>query len=405
MGIGFNILGGIALIYALDLGFNLRTLAYFFVQIEGSLASVERVLEFTVDLKQEPAWKMDEDATLKQKHWPGQDSSLVFEKVCLRYLPHMPRALDNFSVSLRAQEKVGLVGRTGSGKSTIMGAIFRLVELESGRIFLGGQDIARVGLSLLRNAITIVPQDPILFAGELKKNIDPLGNATDEQIWNVLQRCSLTNLVEGLDGGITAAVSEGGSNFSVGERQVLCLARALLRDAKVLCLDEATANVDPANDKKIQSVLECDVKHCTVLMIAHRLHTVLKSDRILVLDRGQLVQCDTPEQLLSEPGIFRDLAAQAGIGLGSLQSSDGMAIAVEKTLTEPARTPAFVTEEKRNMLPFECFSTTSKIDVSKMKEGFASIMSSPADQKTKNSPLKCSDGGRQTMSTCFPSIF
>jgi ABC-type multidrug transport system fused ATPase/permease subunit len=220
-------------------------------------------------------------------------------------------------------EKVGIVGRTGSGKSTIMGAIFRLLELESGHILLGGVDVSTVGVGLLRRLVTIVPQDPILFSGELRKNLDPLNARTDDKIWSALTRCSLDSFVGGLDGGLAAHIAEGGSNFSVGERQVLCLARALLREAPVLCLDEATANVDPTNDKRIQEILVTEVKGCLVLTIAHRLHTVLHSNRILVLDHGRLAQNDSPKALLATPGLFRDLANQAGITSASVPMAFG----------------------------------------------------------------------------------
>ncbi|CAE8624104.1 unnamed protein product [Polarella glacialis] len=256
---------------------------------------------------------MPADAALVQAKWPQDECSLVFEDVCVRYLPHLPRALDGFSVSLKDREKDGLVGRTGSGKSTVMGTLFRLMELESGRILFGGVDIAGVGIGHLRRQITIVPQDPILFSGELRKNLDPLGVRTDAEVWAALKGCSLCVLVESLEGGLSAKVAEGGINFSVGERSVLCLARALLRESRVLCLDEATANVDPTNDKRIQEVLSQGLQDCFVLTIAHRLHTVLTCDRILVLERGYLAQSGPPASLLAQPGIFKELANQAGI--------------------------------------------------------------------------------------------
>eukprot|EP00930_Biecheleria_cincta_P033436 TRINITY_DN23167_c0_g1_i3.p1 TRINITY_DN23167_c0_g1~~TRINITY_DN23167_c0_g1_i3.p1 ORF type:complete len:1287 (+),score=197.43 TRINITY_DN23167_c0_g1_i3:74-3934(+) len=315
LSLGLPALSSIALIYALDMGFHLRTLTFFLVQLEGSFASVERLQEFTEDLPQEAPTEMNKDQELIKSGWPGIGCELVFQDVCLRYLPHMPRALDNLSVSLHGREKVGLVGRTGSGKSTIMGALFRLVELESGQILLGGVDIAKVGLALLRKQITIVPQDPILFSGQLRKNIDPTGACDDAAICGVLRRCGLEEFAQSLQKGLDIAVEEGGTNFSVGERQMLCLARALLRDAAVLCLDEATANVDPVSDQKIQRVLEHELHDCLVLTIAHRLHTVLHSNRILVLERGRLAQIGSPRELLAQPGIFQQLADQAGVSL------------------------------------------------------------------------------------------
>lgn len=215
-----------------------------------------------------------------------------------------------------------------------MGALFRLFKLEGGRILLGGVDIASCGLAFVRQKITIVPQDPVLFSGDLRKNLDPLTTQTDKQLWDALRRCSLDDLVQGLQDGLASPVSEGGRNFSVGERQVLCLARALLRGTRVLCLDEATANVDPTNDRRIQHVLTEEIRDCLVLTIAHRLHTVLASDRIMVLDRGQLAQLDSPQNLLQKEGIFRDLALQAGIE----GADDGKVDAAKSVESTPAKT-------------------------------------------------------------------
>jgi ATP-binding cassette subfamily C (CFTR/MRP) protein 10 len=309
-----DVVGSVALIYALQLGFSLKTTCYFMVQAEGVLASSERIAELTNEPEQEPVRVLPEDEHLQASGWPGQtETVLAFEDVCLRYQPHLPRALDGITAQLLAGEKIGIVGRTGSGKSTIMGTIFRLFEIEKGRILLGGQDISRIGLRALRRQITIVPQDPILFSGCLRQNLDPLGVRTDDELRSVLSRCYLDELMQGLNGGLSAAVAEGGSNFSLGERQVLCLARALLRQAKVLCLDEATANIDPTNDKRIQDVLSNDFGDCLMLTIAHRLHTVIRYNRIMVLDAGRLAQLDTPANLLAELGIFQGLANQAGI--------------------------------------------------------------------------------------------
>jgi len=325
---GSSMFAAVALIYTLQLGFALKTVSFFLVQVEGVLASVERVAEFTDRLEQEPSWQTPGDQQLTNGGWPGPEPLLAFENVCVRYLPGLPLALDGVTVALRAKEKVGIVGRTGSGKSTIMGSIFRLFDLEEGRILLGNVDISSIGVGLLRRQITIVPQDPMLFAAPLRKNLDPTSVRSDEDVWSALRRCSLEEMVKTLGGGLAADVSEGGSNFSLGERQVLCLARALLRDARVLCLDEATANVDPTNDRRIQEVLVRELKECLVLTIAHRLHTVLHSDRIMVLDRGHLAQIGSPKDLLAESGIFKELAAQAGITSEEVQGQECNIMAV-----------------------------------------------------------------------------
>jgi len=276
-------------------------------------------MDFLETAEQEPPRQLLEDQRMEAQGWPSRGATLVFEDVCMRYLKHMPLALDGLSATFAPREKVGIVGRTGSGKSSIMGALFRLFGLERGRILLGGVDIATCGLGLLRQRITIVPQDPILFSGELRKNLDPLGTKSDDEVWAALTRCSLAELARS-GGGLASTVAEGGRNFSVGERQTLCLARALLRGSPVLCLDEATANVDPASDQRIQRVLTIEVRDCLVLTIAHRLHTVLRSDRIMVLDKGRLAQLDSPKVLLEVPGIFQDLARQAGVEAAHLEA-------------------------------------------------------------------------------------
>jgi ABC-type multidrug transport system fused ATPase/permease subunit len=306
-------LAAVSIIQALLLSQALKTVSNMMVQVEGCLGSVERVVELANTPEQEPPWRLPGDADRELRGWPGKDSGLAFEKVSVRYSQSAPRALDCFSAAFEAREKIGIVGRTGSGKSTLVGVIFRLFDLEDGRVLLDGVDISEVGLAQLRGKITIVPQDPILFSGTLRKNLDPLGVRSDEAISQVLRQCSIMDLVSGMSGGLEATVSAGGSNFSLGERQVLCLARALLRRTRVLCLDEATANVDPVNDQRIQHILQEEMQDILVLTIAHRLHTVMHSDRILVLDAGRLSQLDAPGALLEQPGIFKSLAEQAGI--------------------------------------------------------------------------------------------
>jgi len=318
---GSSIFSGTSMIYALQLQISLQSLCLFLVQVEGSFASIERILEFTERLPQEPPRRMPSDSFLMKSAWPGNDFTLELKDVSVRYEAKLPLALDKFSAKIIAQEKVGIVGRTGCGKSTLFGAIFRLFELEAGSITLGDKDISTLGVATLRQQLTMVPQDPVLFSGDLRRNLDPLASHSDEVLWSVLKRCSMSELISGIEGGLSAAVSVGGSNFSVGERQVLCLARALLRSTPVLCLDEATANVDPTNDQRIQDILSFEVKDLMVLTIAHRLHTVIKSDRIMVLDDGKLAQFDRPEILLQTDGIFKDLASQAGIH--STESENG----------------------------------------------------------------------------------
>jgi ABC-type multidrug transport system fused ATPase/permease subunit len=304
--------GTVAIIQTLMLGENFQWMSYFLVQVEGMFTSVERARQFTSLLEQEPPRFQPADKSLALD-WPPVQSSLEFRSVSIRYFPHMPRALDSLTIHILPLENIGIVGRTGSGKSTIMGAVFRLFPLESGQIIFGGVDVSSLGLAFLRTRITIVPQDPVLFSGDLRRNLDPLSKHSDSTLLDTLKQCGLEEIVNKLEGGIHAAVAEGGTNFSVGEKQVLCLARALLRKARILCLDEATANVDPTNDARIQKVLSSDLENCISMIIAHRLHTVMNCDRILVLDAGKLAQFDKPQVLLSQPGIFQNLADKAGL--------------------------------------------------------------------------------------------
>lgn len=305
-------IGSIAIIYALQLAQFLRWSAFFLVQVESSLASVERISEYSA-LPQEAPRQQPADAGALKLGWPGEAPEVEFQNLQVRYRPHLPLVLRDFSAKLRPMEKVGVVGRTGSGKSTLLSCLFRLVEPEAGRILIGGQDIGLLGLGLLRRRVTTVPQDPLLFSGTLRHNLDPADERTDDAILDGLKRCGMAEFVDRLDGGLAAKVAEQGSNFSVGERQVLCLARALLRDTRVLCLDEATANVDPENDARIQRTIRVEFASCTVLTIAHRLHTVVDADRIMVLEAGQLKQFDAPQRLLQIEGPFQAMAIEAGV--------------------------------------------------------------------------------------------
>ena len=211
-------------------------------------------------------------------------------------------------------QKVGIVGRTGAGKSTLTVALFRLVESAMGTISIDGEDIAKIGLHDLRNKLTIIPQDPVLFSGSLRMNLDPFSSFSDSDIWSALDKSHLGTFVKGTEGGLEHPVSEGGDNLSVGQRQLVCLARALLRKTKVLVLDEATAAVDLETDDLIQATIRKEFADSTVLTIAHRLNTILDYDRIMVLDKGRLVEWDTPEQLLANPeSIFHGMAEDAGL--------------------------------------------------------------------------------------------
>lgn len=226
----------------------------------------------------------------------------------LRYDPKGAPVLKNLRLDIQAGWKVGIVGRTGAGKSSLISALFRLSPIE-GEILIDGIDTATISLDHLRRNVSIIPQDPVLFSDSVRNNLDPFGLYSDDALWSALEDVELKASINGLE----FMVTEGGANFSVGQRQLICLARAILRNNRVLVLDEATANVDPQTDALIQRTIRDKFKHCTVLTVAHRLHTVMDSDRILVMEAGTSREFDYPHVLLQiENGILRDMVDATG---------------------------------------------------------------------------------------------
>lgn len=204
------------------------------------------------------------------------------------------------------------MGRTGAGKSSLIQSLFRLAENE-GQILIDDVDVGSIGLHDLRKKISIIPQEAVLFSGSLRFNLDPFDERTDNELWNSLEQVELKAVVSALSGGLDSKVLDGGSNFSVGQRQLLCLARAILRNNKILILDEATANVDSETDRLIQQTIRRNFADCTVITIAHRLHTVMDSDKVLVVDAGEIVEFDHPFELIKKSGgFFKHLIDQTG---------------------------------------------------------------------------------------------
>eukprot|EP00914_Ancora_sagittata_P027230 GHVO01053318.1.p1 GENE.GHVO01053318.1~~GHVO01053318.1.p1 ORF type:complete len:230 (+),score=33.05 GHVO01053318.1:28-690(+) len=211
-------------------------------------------------------------------------------------------------------EKVGIVGRTGAGKSSVFLGLLRLVEPDGGRISLDGVDVTTVGLEELRRKFAIIPQDPVLFSGSLRFNLDPFGEHTDQEVWKALERAHLRYFIEsGLPGGLDGIVEENGRNFSMGQRQLICLGRALLRNARILLLDEATSAVDPMTDQLIQNTIRVEFKNSTIVTIAHRIDTIIDYDRIVVLQNGLVAENGKPEALYNVGGLFRSLCEESGI--------------------------------------------------------------------------------------------
>ncbi|CAK4133591.1 unnamed protein product [Aphanomyces euteiches] len=303
-GEAFAGLAGVALSYAFDvtqsLNWTVRTLS----TIQTQMVSVERINTYTTmdieaDVKAEPLKQLE----LENAKWPAA-GALTFAGVDLRYRPGLPLVLKNLSFTIQPREKIGIVGRTGAGKSSLVVALMRLVELDAGQITMDGVDISTIGLHDLRDKISIIPQDPVLFSGTIRSNLDPFDRYDDDALWTAIKRANLHNAVASLD----AKVDERGQNFSVGERQLICIARALLKKSKVILMDEATASIDPNTDRLIQESIRESFKDCTCLTIAHRINTILDSDRILVMDKGSAAEFDSPKELLKNPkGIFTNL--------------------------------------------------------------------------------------------------
>ncbi|XP_071509693.1 ATP-binding cassette sub-family C member 5-like [Diadema antillarum] len=258
--------------------------------------SVERITDYINTLEREEA---DHSCHIIPENWPKQ-GGIIFSSIHMRYRPYLPLVLKDLSFQIHAGEKVGIVGRTGSGKSSIAAALFRLVKAETGRISIDGLDIAGISLRDLRSRISIIPQDPVLFIGTVRYNLDPYNKFSDDDIWDALEKTSMKEKVANAEMQLEGPVMEKGSNFSAGERQLLCLARTLLRGSKIIFLDEATATIDNETDSLIQATIRGEFADRTVLTIAHRLHTVLDSDRIMVLDSGHIVEMDTPDRLLAD---------------------------------------------------------------------------------------------------------
>lgn len=294
---------GLSLSYALSITSLLSGLIFSFTNTEMQLVSVERTEEYSTDLPTEP----QQQNTQLPPAWPEQ-GWLEFRAAVLAYRDGLPNALDGVSLVVRPGEKVGIVGRTGSGKSTLFLALFRMVELNQGQILLDGLDISTVGLAQLRSRLAIIPQDPFLFSGTIRENLDPCGQHPDHKLLDVLDQCHLSSVIDRM-GGLDAEVGERGKRFSVGQRQLLCLARALLTHAKLLCIDEATASVDQKTDRLLQQTIREKFQDKTVLTIAHRINTIMDCDRVLVMHAGKVVEFDTPAALCqNDRSVFHSLA-------------------------------------------------------------------------------------------------
>ncbi|PIK47382.1 putative multidrug resistance-associated protein 4 isoform X3 [Apostichopus japonicus] len=324
---------GLSLTYALSLMGSFQWGVRQSAEVENLMTSTERVLEYT---------KLEPEAAIESEKKPDPDwpkeGAVEFDDVSLKYAENAPIVLKGITMKILPREKgkikinsefysptppppwqdglqdrcIGIVGRTGAGKSSLTVALMRLVE-PMGTITVDGVDLSTLGLHDVRNKISFIPQDPTLFSGTLRKNLDPFSEHDDDSLWNAIKEVQLQSVVEDYSEKLEMKVSEGGSNFSVGQRQLLCLARAVLRKNRVLLVDEATANVDIRTDKLIQATIKNKFSDCTVLTIAHRLNTIMDSDKVLVLDEGRIVEFDEPYTLLQdESGMLSSMVAETG---------------------------------------------------------------------------------------------
>ncbi|KAK3841611.1 MAG: hypothetical protein J3R72DRAFT_475529 [Linnemannia gamsii] len=335
-------LAGLTLSFALTITEEVTSLVRNFCDLQNQLVGLERIIEYT-DLQTEAP---DVTDVLLPANWPSK-GRVSFKNYSARYREGLDLVIKNVTVDISPGEKVGIVGRTGAGKSSLTLALFRLIEASNsywakesdssrdvdanaaliellnpgsssidesgGCIEIDGVDISTVGLESLRKHLAIIPQDPTLFAGSVRENLDPFQELEDSDLWEALGRAHLKDVISALPGGLTFEVSTNGDNFSVGQRSLICLARALLRKTKILVLDEATAAVDIETDELIQKTIRQEFKDRTILTIAHRIKTVMDSDKILVLEKGRVEEFERPTVLLQREGsLFYQLAEQAG---------------------------------------------------------------------------------------------
>ncbi|XP_041841880.1 ATP-binding cassette sub-family C member 12-like [Melanotaenia boesemani] len=302
-------LKGLAMSYTIQLRGMLQFVVRQSTEVEARFNSVERLLEYITDCKSEAPRRIKEAQI--PEDWP-KNGAITFQDYKMRYRENTPIVLNGLDFLIQAGEKLGIVGRTGSGKSSLGVALFRIVEPAGGTILIDGVDIMSIGLQDLRSKLSIIPQDPVLFIGTVRYNLDPFDNYTDEEIWTALEKTYMKDCISRLEGKLQAPVLENGENFSVGERQLICMARALLRNSKIILLDEATASIDAETDTLIQSTIKEAFSDCTMLTIAHRISTVMHTDRILVMDKGEAVELDPPEVLKERPdSLFSSLLTAA----------------------------------------------------------------------------------------------
>lgn len=297
---------GLSLSYALTLSGTQVFMTRWFCNLSNYIVSVERIKQF-MNIESEPPAIVEENRP--PSAWPS-NGRIQLQNLMIKYRPNAPLVLKGISCTIKEGNRVGVVGRTGSGKTTLISALFRLVEPESGRILIDGLDICSMGLKDLRMKLSIIPQEPTLFRGSIRSNLDPLGLYSDDEIWRALEKCQLKATVSTLPNLLDSVVSDEGENWSMGQRQLFCLGRVLLKRNRILVLDEATASIDSATDAILQKIIREEFSKCTVITVAHRVPTVIDSDMIMVLSYGKMVEYDEPSKLMQTNSSFSKLVAE-----------------------------------------------------------------------------------------------
>ncbi|KAM9537342.1 ATP-binding cassette sub-family C member 3 [Guaruba guarouba] len=300
---------GLSVSYALQVTLALNWMVRMTSELETNIVAVERIKEYS-ETETEAPWVIEGKSP--PEDWPSK-GELEFVNYSVRYRKGLDLVLKGLNLQVHGGEKIGIVGRTGAGKSSMTLCLFRILEAAKGEIKIDGVKIAEIGLHDLRSRLTIIPQDPVLFSGTLRMNLDPFNKYSDEEIWKALELSHLKRFVSSQPSMLDYECSEGGENLSVGQRQLVCLARALLRKTRILILDEATAAIDLETDDLIQTTIRTQFEDCTVLTIAHRLNTIMDYTRVLVLDNGTVAEFDTPANLIASKGIFYSMAKDAGL--------------------------------------------------------------------------------------------
>lgn len=311
---------GLITTYVLDLATMLSTTLVAYSEFENEMNSVERLCHYANNLEQEAPFVLPDREP--PPGWP-HNGHIELKKVSLRYREGSPLVLKNLNIVIEATEKIGICGRTGAGKSSMVTALYRLVELADGEIEIDGVNVKNIGLHDLRSQLAIIPQDPVLFTGTVRKNLDPFNERTDMELWDALKRSGLYHSHDPASSDkfhLQSSVKDEGSNFSLGERQLLALARALVRRSKILIMDEATSSVDYETDALVQTTVAREFKNCTILSIAHRLKTILYYDKILVLEKGEVEEYDEPLALYHKGGVFREMCESSNITIDDFRS-------------------------------------------------------------------------------------